>query len=501
MSANVSAIRSTSFTRLALRIALVLAILGLIALAALRWSQLSDWAASSWAAGRAALNSSAKPGAGQKTTAKGSGHPHGGSAPDEDAHAGHDHAAHGGGAAEDSIELSPQAQRSIGLKLAEVELQSFERTISIPAMIVERPGRSKVNVSAPLTGIVTKIYPIQGSAVVPGHPLFDLRMTHEELIQSQAEFLRTHVELDLVRREISRLKGLAADGAIAMKTLLERRYEEQKLQGSLRSRRQALMLHGISADQVEGIERTQELIQTMRVVAPRAEGSAPASESEARSSPSGVWEVHEIRVEQGQHVEAGTTLAVMADHSQLYIEGKAFEQDAEAIHQAAEQGRTLSAILNHQQAAAGALRDLTILYVNSEIDPESRTLEFYVALNNELVRDTPAGDGHRFIAWRYRPGQRVQLQVPVETWTERIVLPAEAVVREGAENYVFQQNGNHFQRREVHVEYRDPRSVVIANDGSLFPGDTVAIAAASQLQLAIKNKSGGAVDPHAGHTH
>jgi len=35
----------------------------------------------------------------------------------------------------------------------------------------------------------------------------------------------------------------------------------------------------------------------------------------------------------------------------------------------------------------------------------------------------------------------------------------------------------------------------------LFPGDTIAMTAAQQLQLALKNKSGGAIDPHAGHTH
>ena len=43
--------------------------------------------------------------------------------------------------------------------------------------------------------------------------------------------------------------------------------------------------------------------------------------------------------------------------------------------------------------------------------------------------------------------------------------------------------------------------VVIENDGSLFPGDVVAKRGAHQLQMALKNKSGGGVDPHAGHNH
>jgi len=81
------------------------------------------------------------------------------------------------------------------------------------------------------------------------------------------------------------------------------------------------------------------------------------------------------------------------------------------------------------------------------------------------------------------------------------MLPTGAVAQDGVENYVFRVNGDHLDRQVVHVEHRDPQSVVIANDGALFPGDTIAMTAAQQLQLALKNKSGGAIDPHAGHTH
>ena len=47
------------------------------------------------------------------------------------------------------------------------------------------------------------------------------------------------------------------------------------------------------------------------------------------------------------------------------------------------------------------------------------------------------------------------IALPVEEWKDRIVLPVDAVVDEGAEAYVYRQNGNHFDRMPVHVEYRD----------------------------------------------
>ena len=106
--------------------------------------------------------------------------------------------------------------------------------MTVPAMVVERPGRSSIQVAAPLTGVVTRVWPLQGETVAPGQPLFDLRLTHEEVVEAQAEFLKTAEELDVVQREIDRLEKVAADGVISGKTLLERKYEQQKLPAAQR---------------------------------------------------------------------------------------------------------------------------------------------------------------------------------------------------------------------------------------------------------------------------
>jgi hypothetical protein len=95
----------------------------------------------------------------------------------------------------------------------------------------------------------------------------------------------------------------------------------------------------------------------------------------------------------------------------------------------------------------------------------------------------------------------MELRVPMERWEDCIVLPFEAVVEEGVETFVFQQNGDHFDRKPVTVEYRDQQSIVIANDGALSPGDIIVGRGAYQMHLALKNKAGGKVDPHAGHSH
>jgi hypothetical protein len=210
--------------------------------------------------------------------------------------------------------------------------------------------------------------------------------------------------------------------------------------------------------------------------------------------------LEELNVHQGQALNAGETLCVLADYSRLYMEGQAFERDATAIITARERGWRVA---GHFEGDSAAVRidDLPIAYVANAVDVESRSLHFYVELANSLLPQPRGEEASRFITWRYRPGQRLELAVPVEEWVDQLVLPVDAVAQEGAEFYVFLQNGSHFDRKPVHVKYRDQTSVVIANDGAVFPGDVVALRGAHQLLMALKNKSGGGVDPHAGHSH
>ena len=77
---------------------------------------------------------------------------------------------------------------------------------------------------------------------------------------------------------------------------------------------------------------------------------------------------------------------------------------------------------------------------------------------------------------------------------------AACLLRAGFDVAVFEQDGDHFHRVGVHVLYQDKDAVVIENDGSLT-GATLAMSGAYQMQLAIKNKLGGGVDLHAGHSH
>ncbi|MCA9113343.1 MAG: efflux RND transporter periplasmic adaptor subunit, partial [Planctomycetaceae bacterium] len=192
-----------------------------------------------------------------------------------DPHAGHDHGSHAGHNDATALELSEQGRRNIGLTpemLQTVQLESFQKSITVPAVVVERPGRTRVQVATPMTGVITHVHALEGEAVELGTLLFQIRLTHEDLVQAQTDFLRTLGELDVEEREIKRLAGLTESGAVAGKLLLDREYARDKLAAVLRAQREALRLHGLSENQVEQISTDRRLLRELQVFAPSIDG-------------------------------------------------------------------------------------------------------------------------------------------------------------------------------------------------------------------------------------
>jgi cobalt-zinc-cadmium efflux system membrane fusion protein len=469
----------------------------------------------------------------------------------------HDEHESSGHAEFQSLALSESAQKNLGLSdeyLKPIELQDYQQVISVPAIVVDRPGRTRLPISAPMTGMVTHVHVASGEAVEPGDLILEMRLTHEDLVTAQKEYLHSLGDRDIELKEITRIEGIASSGAISTKTLLDRQYNRDKLDSLLRSQREALHLHGLSEAQISRIDSERRLLTEIRVYAPGPDthseeeirmtlqnqhdfaepdrnpsDSAPNS---PRSNPFQVARFHErehspnlqskddastsprvkasigknllvlqgLQAQKGQVVNAGETLCVLADYETLLAEGQAFEAEVSQIAAAKLEGWPISATLG-TKGKPERIDNLQLSWLNNEIDAVTRTLKFYVTLKNELIEDDLSPTGQRHISWKYRVGQRMELGIPIAQWTDQIVLPVEAVVREGIDSFVFQQNGDRFNQIPVHEKYRDQTHVVIENDGALFPGDVVALRGAYQMQMALRNQSGGTVDPHAGHNH
>ncbi len=392
----------------------------------------------------------------------------------------------------DTLTLSPQAWKNIGLVTDSVMPSDFVKVVSVPAIVVERPGRSQIHISAPMTGIVTQVFPLERQAIEPGEPLFTLRLTHEDVITAQSEFVTKLQSLDVIKKELARLEGIK--DVIPGKMIVQQEYKRDEVKSSLAAIRQSLLLHGMSKEQVANIEKTRELLRDITVVA------APYAKNHERSEVKHQYHVQQVHVSRGQSVQAGDVLGRLGDHCLLYVEGKAFEDDANRLMEAAENGQTIQVAPVSSETSEIAVLDLAVQSVADQVDTKSRALKFYLLLPNQM-KTGASENGQQFVSWKYRPGQRMEARIPTsELMKNKIVLPPNAVVIDGPNAFVFEQNGDNFDRIDVHVLFRDKDVVVLENDGQLV-GSVIALNGAYEMHLALKNQSGGAIDPHAGHNH
>ena len=417
----------------------------------------------------------------------------------EDEHA-HDHDA--GSANPDSLHLSPQAWNNIGLVTGVVEPRDFVKTVTVPAIVAERPGRSQVEITAPMTGIVTRIHLLERQEVRVGEPLVDMRLTHEDVVTAQTDFLNKLQALDVVDRELNRLKNIS-QGVIPGKRIIEQQYRKDEIVASLAALRQSLLLHGMSEEQILNIEQTRTVIGSITVYAPPyPDGDESGTEYEigAHGGIAFRYHVQKIAVKQGESVQAGNLVMVLADHCLLYVEGRAFEGDADRLVDAFRKGTPIEVRPVDTNASDQEVLQLKLESISDQVDATSRALKFYLLLPNRLLHAAGASRSD-FIAWKYRPGQRMEARIPTtDVWRNKIVLPPDAVVIDGPNAFVFEQNGDNFDRIDVQVLHRDKDTVVLENDGQLI-GSVIAMNGAYEMHLALKNQSGGAIDPHAGHNH
>lgn len=404
------------------------------------------------------------------------------------------------------VKISPQARQNLGLVTKPVQVQTYRRTIQVPGMVVDRPGQSDRGVTAPAVSVVTKVHAYPGDTVRPGERLFTLRLISEYLQNSQAELFKTTRDIQRVTEQRELLQTAARRGAVAEATIIDLDNQLKKLNAAIQSHRQDLLTRGLTPSQIDGVAEGT-FVAEVEVVAPRPQADdrllvtagAPAPAGEG---PTLAYEVQELKAELGQQVQAGQTLCLLANHQSLYIEGRGFKREAALLEQAAQKGWQVEVEFAEdggQETWPALEQTFAIRHLANTVDPASRTFAFYIPLTNQSRAYEK--DGKTFLIWRFRPGQRVRLHVPVEEFkgdpvegspgefTGVIVLPAEAVVREGPEAYAFRENGDFFDKKPVTVLYEDRRHVVLKADGSLAPGVAVAQNGAAALLRVLKAQS------------
>jgi Cu(I)/Ag(I) efflux system membrane fusion protein len=265
------------------------------------------------------------------------------------------------------------------------------------------PRREYVN--ARVMGWVEKLYAdYQGKAVRKGEPL--LALYAPELVSAQEEYLSA------------------------------KRLDDSSLVAAARRR---LELWNISEDQIQLLDRTSTAQRTLLLRAPMT------------------GEIAEKLVIEGQAVQAGDNLFLIADRSLLWVDLAVFETDARMLRVGVPVEVTVDAL-------PGRTYQGRVTFINPGLDTTTRTLTARVEVKN--------------LDSRLRPGMYVTARLSPAS-TQRLTVPLTAVLPTGTRQLVFVNRGDgRFVPRDVQTGVRSDSLVEIVS--GLKPGDEV-IASATYL--------------------
>jgi Cu(I)/Ag(I) efflux system membrane fusion protein len=200
-----------------------------------------------------------------------------------------------------------------------------------------------------------------------------------------------------------------------------------------------LALWNIPEDQIELLDRTGKAQRTLLLRAPIS------------------GEIAEKNVIQGQAVQAGDNLFLIADRSLLWVDLAVFESDARMLRVGVPVELTVDAL-------PGRTYRGRVTFIHPGLDTTTRTLTARV--------EVPNRDG------RLRPGMYVTARLAPAS-TERLAVPLTAVLPTGTQQLVFANRGDgQFVPREVTTGARSDSLVEIVS--GLEPGDEV-VASATYL--------------------
>lgn len=201
-----------------------------------------------------------------------------------------------------------------------------------------------------------------------------------------------------------------------------------------------LSLWNIPQDQIDSLEQTGEARRTIVLRAPMS------------------GEIAEKMVTEGQAVQAGDNLFLIADRSVLWADLSVFEMDARSV-------RVGSPVEVTVDALPGKTYQGRVTFIHPTVDEKTRTLTARAEVVNK--------DG------ALRPGMYATALIRRPT-ARALTVPIEAVLPTGTQNLVFVNRGDgRFMPRTVAIGMRSDSLVEIVN--GLKPGDEVIASAAYLL--------------------
>jgi len=340
------------------------------------------------------------------------------------------------------IPMTPAQQRAMGIAVAPLGVSSGLASHRLPGEIVVPVGQERV-VSTSQPGLIDALYVAPGQSVKKGQAL--VHVSSPELVGLQRDYLQALTQSRLAKNTADRDAELYKDGIIAERRYLAAKSNQEELAVQLRHRRQTLRLAGMGEGAIARLESRQEFSSGLTISAPIA------------------GEILESMVTAGQRVDPAMPLLRIGHLNPLWLE----------IHAPIE---TLSSVTKGMAVRIPKYEaEGKIIAVVRNINKNDQTMH----IRAEITRN----------AERLSPGQFVEAELIGRGGTgTQFTVPRNAVVRHGADSFVFVQTAKGFIPQKVSVLSGQADKTIIA--GALQGSESVAVSGTVAIKAAWVGSGG-----------
>lgn len=323
---------------------------------------------------------------------------------DHKEHGGHGHHEEEGGA----IRLTPAQVRQAGIETEIIKHRPQPKAVTAPGSVTFN-GYKLADVTALVDGVVHARHVRLGDEVQKGQKLVTL--TSSELAQAEADYLRAEAEHRKNKLDLKRLEGLVKERIISQARLQQAQSSYQAAHANLAASKAALSSYGMNKKEIG------ELIKATRY-----------GQLILRAPSAGTIVADDFRI--GQHIAAGTRLLQVVDESTVWVEVKLSQSQMAGISTGQSAVVTTKGDKTHYQAK--------VINIHHQLDQATRTGGVRLEVQNP--EDT------------LHPGMFVNAEIEAGSGEEVLLLPEQAIQRQGNELIVFvEEEPGHFERREVEV--------------------------------------------------
>ena len=339
-----------------------------------------------------------------------------------------------------ALVLSRAAHRALGVETADVTPHALDARRTASARLVPAWNRHAFAATG-VSGRVTAIHVRVGDVVAAGQRLATMDSLALETIQ--LELLTARAEQDLAARTYERIQALADAQAAAIRDRSEARARLEQTRGAV----------AVAAAKLRSLDVPETVVAALVTAADRPLTSAVDIVSPITGT------IMHVDVTVGDVVPANEHLFEVVDLAEVWAEIDVLERDVHAVAAGQQVELTLPAWPGERLATA-------IHTTGMMLDPRTKLGTAWAAVGN------PAGAPPRFL-----PGMTARARIAADVAGEWPAVPAEAVVRSGAETFVLLEEaatdrGYEYRRQNV-VVAGSAAGLVMLRDGGVFPGDRV----------------------------